>query len=426
MNQQRTMAARRVRGVGLLAAVTALLALAVPGSSRADTVTDWNVHATDALIEKSGQVPTVALVNLAMVHGAVYDAANAIDRRYQPYLAAPRPAKRSYSKGAAAATAAYRVLADVVPEQRAALQPLYAASLARLPAGVRAKDGGIAVGEGAAAAMLRARANDGRFGPFRFPVGAGPGQWRPVPPIPINDPFAWVARVRPFLIRSPSQFRTRGPNPLTSAAYAKDLAEVSSLGSLALSARTADQTDMAVYWVGDVALWNRIFLGLAADRGLKIADNARFFAMLYMTAADAAIGCWDDKAHWLFWRPLTAIQNADTDGNPATEADPAWRPLLPTPPFPEHPSGHACASGSFVATLRDFFGTDKARFSARSPVSGTTRSFKRFSQAIEEVIDARVYAGVHFRTADLQGARLGRKVARWRQRHYFQRVRRER
>jgi len=146
--------------------------------------------------------------------------------------------------------------------------------------------------------------------------------------------------------------------------------------------------------------------------------------MLYLTAIDAGISCNNDKAHWLFWRPITAIREAGSDTNPATDPDPAWLPLIATPPFPEHPSGHGCLTGSVAHTLRDFFGTDRATFSAASAVSGTTRSFTRFSQTTKEVIDARVYSGIHFRTADVQGTRIGKKVARWRKGHYFRPVRR--
>ena len=156
----------------------------------------------------------------------------------------------------------------------------------------------------------------------------------------------------------------------------------------------------------------------AADE-LSIDDNARFFAMAYLTSADAVISCWDDKAHWLFWRPITAIREAASDGNPATGPDASWLPLIATPPYPDHPSGHGCLSGAVVATLQDFFGNDHATFSATSTVSGTTRSFTRFSQAIEEIIDARVYAGLHFRSADDDGARIGAEVARWRHAHAF-------
>jgi hypothetical protein len=411
--------ARRTRRTALLLAGAALLAIAASTPARADTVTDWNQQATDSLIVTAGQGPTVSVLHLAMVHGAVYDAVNAIDRRHEPYLGAPR-ARGWYSKDAAAATAAYRVLLSIVPTQQAALDARYQASLAALPEG-KATAGGIAVGERSAAQMLAARTGDGRFGPFRFVVGSQPGQWRPVLPAFVNDPNAWVARVRPFLIERPARFRSDGPNALDRKRYAREFAEVKSIGSLDSTTRTADQTDMARFWAEHaLAMWSRVFRQLSSDHRLGSAENSRFFAMLYLTAADAAISCWDDKAHWDFWRPITAIREAETDSNPATDADPGWLPLLATPPYPEHPSGHGCVSSSIVESLRDFFGTDSAAFSATSVTSGTTRSFTRFSQAIEEIIDARVYSGIHFRSADVQGARLGRQVARYRERHYFE------
>jgi hypothetical protein len=415
------MKAHHRRGFGLLAAAAVLAAVATP--ARADVVTDWNQHATDALVVTGAQTPPVSAIHMAMVHGAVYDAVNAIDRRHQPYLTKLR-ARRWYSQDAAAATAAYRMLLAIVPAQQPTLEAKYLASLALVPPG-RAKDGGIAVGEAAAAAMLAARANDGRFGSFRFTVDSAPGEWRPVLPAFVNDPNAWIARVTPFLLRNAAQVRTNGPRELTTGKYARELDEVETLGSATSSARTADQTDMSRFWAEHaIAMWSRIFRQLSADERLRTADSARYFAMLYLTAADAAIGCWDDKARWSFWRPITAIREADTDGNPATDADPAWLPLIATPPYPDHPSGHNCISGSIVATLQDFFGTDRAEFSAVSAVSGTKRSFTRFSQAIDEIIDARVYSGLHFRTADVQGARLGREVARWREHHYFRPARR--
>jgi hypothetical protein len=233
-----------------------------------------------------------------------------------------------------------------------------------------------------------------------------------------------VADVRPFLIENPSQFRSNGPNPLESKRYAREFDEVKSLGSADSSARTPEQTDMARFWAEHPpAMWSRIFRQLAVGEGLRVADSSRFYAMLYLTAADAAIACWDDKARWLHWRPISAIREAETDGNPATSADPAWVPLIATPPYPEHPAGHPCVSGSIVATLQDFFRSDRRDFGATSAVSGTARSFSRFSQAIDEIIDARVYSGIHFRTADDQGARIGREVAGWRDRHFFHRAR---
>jgi PAP2 superfamily len=414
------MTKRHMRSAGLLVAGAMLLAVAASTPARAETVTDWNQHATDSLIAAGGQGPTVSVLHLAMVHGAVYDAVNAIEGRHEPYLGAPH-ARRWYSKDAAAATAAYRVLVNIVPAQQAGLEAKYDASLSLVPEG-SAKAGGIGVGEAAAEQMIRARTGDGRFGPFRFPVPAEPqpGEWRPVLPSFGNDPAAWVAKVRPFLLESASQFRTEGPNPLDSRRYAREFAEVKSLGSSTGSTRSDDQTDMARFWAEHpLAMWSRIFRQLSSTHGLSSAASSRMFAMLYLTAADAAIGCWDDKAVWLYWRPMTAIREGGADGNPATEGDPGWLPLIPTPPYPEHPSGHGCVSNSIVETLRDFFGTDRSEFSATSTFSMTERRFTRFTQAIDEIVDARVYSGIHFRTADVQGARLGKRVARWRDRHYF-------
>jgi hypothetical protein len=414
---------RRVR-VGLTSLVVAtvtLLALAVASPARADTVTEWNLNASSALFVTGGQPPQLSVPHLAMVHGAVYDAVNAIDGGHEGYLISSRLATPSDSKEAAAATAAYRMLLSIVPGQQTVLDAQYAASLAGIPAG-SSKTRGIAVGEAAAAAMKAARTEDGRFGAFRFAVGSAPGVWRPVLPAFINDPNAWLKDVKPFLIESSSQFRSQGPLRLTSRKYAREFAEVKSLGSTASATRTADQTLAARYWAENPpATWSRIFRTLSAQEGLSMAENARMFAMLYMTAADALISVWDDKAHSSFWRPITAIQEAGTDGNPATEPDAAWLPLIANPPYPEHPSGHTGLSGSIVATLQEFFGTDKVAW-ADTNNAGLTRSFTRFSHAIEEIVDARVWSGIHFRTADEQGARIGGQVAKWRDKHYFRPV----
>jgi hypothetical protein len=236
--------------------------------------------------------------------------------------------------------------------------------------------------------------------------------------------------VRPFVVPDAAALRSAGPHALTSRAYAKDFNEIKTVGALYSTTRTADQTDAAIFWQDHVfALWNRIFRTLTAQQHLDMVDSARLFATTNLAAADAAIGCWNEKYHWFSWRPITAIRGAAGDGNPATTADPAWTPLfdpstpvatppaLVTPPFPEHPSGHNCAAGAIVRALQYFFGTDKIAFSATSTKSGTTRNFHRFSDALEETINARVWAGIHFRTADIQGADLGRKVARYLHRH---------
>jgi hypothetical protein len=417
----------------------ALVALALSPDAYADAVTDWNEIASNSIVVTAGQPPQVSSLSFAMVQGAVYDAVNAIDRGYQPYLVEPN-ANPTDSKEAAAATAAFRVLvgfADLpglFSTQLPILQPQYDAYIAGLPdkpSGSRAA--GVTIGEKTARAMLIARQNDGRFGPSPNLLPPVPGVWRPTPPNFANDPAPWIGNVRPFIVPSAEMLRTDGPNALTSDDYAEDVNEVRELGSLTSIARTADQTDAAVFWQDHAhALFNRLFRALAARQNLNIVESARLFAMENLAAADASIGCWNDKYYWQFWRPITAIRGADTDSNPDTEADPTWLPLfdpatpicnppsLVTPPFPDHPSGHACNTSAFVHTLRDFFGTGRIPVSVFSNKSCTWRSFDRFSDILKEVVDARVWAGIHFRTADTQGAGLGKKVAHYLKKHYFQ------
>jgi hypothetical protein len=410
----------RVRAVTLVVGLTALIALAAPSLAHASAVTQWNLNATNALIGTAGQAPPVSVMHLAMVHGAVYDAVNGIDRGYQPYLVAPAASPWD-SKEAAVATAAFRVLVSIVPSQQTALQTLYDNFMLTIPAG-SAKDAGIAAGEAAAAAMIAARTNDGRFGPFRFATGTDPGEWRPpLPPFTI-DPNSWVKDVKPFMIESSSQFRSRGPYHLTSPQYAREFNEVKAIGSAASTTRTGDQTHAARYWAENPpATWSRIFRMLDEAHGLATADAARYYAMLYLTAADAFITIWDDKAHWSFWRPITAIREAATDGNPATEADPAWLPLIANPPYPEHPSGHLGLSGSFVETLQEFFRSDQTNWTDTNG-AGLTRTYTRFSRALDEIVSARVWSGIHFRNADEQAVHIAKQIAKWRKHHYFKRM----
>jgi hypothetical protein len=403
-------------------------AVADPGDSPASVI-QWNANAQAAIIGTAGQGPTVAYLHFAMVQGAVYDAVNAIEGGYQPYLGAPEMADPDDSVPAAVATAAHDVLVALFPGQVATLDGQLATSLSAIPDGL-AKTGGIEVGAAAAAAMLAERTNDGRFSPFTVVQGDEAGEWRSTAftptGAPVVEPAPWVGNVTPFLIRSAEALRSDGPRPLTSDAYARDLNEVKRLGSLTSTVRTDDQTEAAFFWQANGALlFNSIMRQLVTSQELDMAGAARMFAMGDMAGADGAISCWNDKYYWNFWRPLTAIRLADTDGNPATVADPTWTPLfsgappLTTPPFPDHPAGHTCISGAVVETLKDFFRTDKVSFSAMSGFSGTTREFDRFSEAIKEIIDARVWAGIHFRTADVQGHVIGRKVAHWLDGHYF-------
>jgi hypothetical protein len=448
--------------VAMLLAVAGLSVPARGTHTTDNVVVEWNKIATAAIFSPAaaggaGQPPHAGVLSMAMVQGAVYDAVNAIDGGYQPYLPTS-PADASYSKEAAAATAAYCVLVGFVeatdpcdrpglfPGQRAARKLQYDASLADVPAGA-AKDGGIAVGETAAAAMLDARVGDGRGGSFTFTQAFDPGNWRNGPPQgPLNavatDPAPWVGFVRPFLFSNldalEDRVRTDGPNELTSEEYAEEFNEVKELGSLNSTTRTADQTAAAIFWQDNgIAIWNRVYQSLATNRGLDIVDSARLFAMTNLAGADASIGCWNDKAFHSFWRPITAIRDTADDGNPATEPDPSWLPFfdpsvevsgprLINPGFPDHPSGHTCISSAIVNTLQEFFGTDKVPITVVSnkcaPAPCPDRSFQRLSLALKEIIDARVWGGIHFRTADVQGSVLGNKVAHFLDRNYFQPV----
>jgi hypothetical protein len=416
----------------LLACAATAAVLAAPTVAQADVLNDWNVIAQSQTIllrpTAHGQTR-----GIAMVQGAVYDAVNALHPHYQQYVLdlAALHARPFGSRKAAIATAAHHVLVEIVaPAQVAGLDSAYAATMAPIPNGP-GRDEGVRVGAAAAASMLDAREKDGFLAPFNFVIGPDPGDWRPLVPTAL-DPDAWVGDLVPFLIESPSQFRSKGPNALRSASYAKEFAEVKKLGALNSSTRTADQTTAAIFWqFAPVALWNRLARDLSAEHDIAVADEARLLAMINLAAADGAIACWNDKYYWHFWRPRAAIREAGTDGNPATVPDPTWEPLfhpstpttpaLITPPFPDHPSGHGCVSGAVLQTFRQFFGTNKVAFDVHSGrFPGHPRHFGRFTRALNEIIDARVWGGIHFRTADVQGAVIGKKVARYLRRNYFQ------
>jgi len=403
------------------AALMGLAALTAPALAAADTVTQWNQNAATSLYVTAAQPPNVSVLHMAMVQGAVYDAVNAIDGGREGYLLTSRVATPTDSKDAAAATAAYKVLISIVPVQQPALLALYNSTLAGIADGA-AKTRGIAVGDAAAAAMIAARTADGRFGTPGFLTGTTPGAWRPVLPAFGNDPNAWVKDVKPFLIRSASQFRSSGPYELTSRKYAREFEEVKSVGSAASTTRTADQTYASLYWAENPPrTWNRILNSLSVSRGISLVENARLFAEAYLTVADAFIAVWDEKAHYSFWRPITAIREADTDGNHRTAKDENWLPLVANPGYPDHPSGHLGLSGAVGKTLQQFFHTDWLAWTDTN-VAGRTRSYTRVSDAIEEIVDVRVWSGLHFRNADEASVQISRQIAKYRDRHYFNRI----
>ena len=414
-------------GLALLLAV-----LATAASARADAVTDWNEVAAAALQSSGAATPpgagqgAVSTVHLAMVHGAVYDAVNAIDGRHKPYVSSPE-AEPWYSQDAAVAAAARHVLLNGglgIPAARIPLiEAAYEATLQPIPDGP-AQAGGIATGESAAADMLDARAGDGRFGEFRFSESTLPGGWRLVPPATVTDPGAWLKDVTPFVLRKPNRFRGRAPYRLRSRAYAADFNEVKAIGRATESTRTPDQTAAAEYWgtTNATATMASVIRSVASGQGGTLSDHARLLARTYTNASDALIVTWRDKARYSFWRPFTAIREAASDGNRATKADPDWTSPIAPPPYPEHPSGLSTFGSAVAHTMQHFYRRDGATFTGTTP-GGVTRQFTSFSQLTEDIVEARIWSGIHFRFADEEGARIGRKVARWGNKHAFRRSR---
>jgi len=418
------------------AVVAALAALALPTLAQANEVTKWNEIAVTTVLAQPpiASGPPAAGVFLATVQGAVYGAANAVDRHGRPYLV-----NRSFPKAsldAAVATAAFRVIDGTFSAQHTALQTAYDASLAAIPEG-SSKAQGIEVGRMAADAMLA----EGHFNPMVVPCvfGSGPGAWQPLsgPSGPLCDPTPWVANAVPFLVQSADQFRTAGPYALNSAAYAADVNEVEALGSLNSTIRSPEQTHLAAFWQSNPAPnYNRLAQRFVAEQSLDTRESALLFAMIDLNAADAIINAWNDKYHWTFWRPMAAIRNADTDGNPDTAKDASWTPLfdpslpasiagaippaLITPPYPEHPSGQTTYASATMHAFQSFFGTDDMTFYLTSSrFAGEHQSYDHFSAVVDQVVEARIWAGIHFRNADVQAANLGREVEAYTHRHQF-------
>jgi hypothetical protein len=430
-----------LRRLAKMAVVTVALAASIlfaapRGAAAAGDVAEWNLVGLDAAVA-GGQNPIVVSRTMAMMHLAVHDALNAIERRHEPYLYFGR-IDRSADAAAAVATAAHDVLVAVIPEwgspeQRAKALPMvetaYATALKRVTEGP-GKTAGIVVGQAAAAVMVAARKADGSPVTIKYTPGTLPGEWRPHPnPSPANPPIAneelalgnWPAllpqwaHVMPFTMATPWQFRLPGPPALNSAAYARDYDEVKRLGAKSSTDRTAGQTEIARYWYeGSPQGWSRIARIVAADRGIDEWGLARLLALVNATIADGYVAGADTRYHYNFWRPLTAIRAGETDGNDATVADPAWDSYLNTPPLPDYPSTHSVAGGAAAAVMAQFFGNDHVSFKMESgpPFAKITRSFTSFSQAAQENADSRVYAGVHFRSACQDGIRLGDQIGR--------------
>ena len=387
-------------------------------SSQSRAVADWSLIAQNTIVAVARRFPGEAAVYMGIVHAAIYDVVVAIEGGYQPYAITPTVPPNT-SVEAAVATAAHRVLAGRFPDQQARLGDFYNTYLSGIPDG-EAKTNGILVGEEVGVGMLLHRANDGLDSIVPYVQRpAGPGVYEPTAPAPPLG--ARMPGVLPLALPHASRFRPHGPPALRSGEYTQDFNEVKDLGRVDSSVRSAEQTAVALFWTDhDIPQWNRNLLRLADARGLTAIETARMLAMTHVAGGDAMIGCFDAKYHYLSWRPLHAINRADTDGNGRTVADPTWQPLLATPNHPEYPSAHACHTTAIAETLESLFGPGRLRFSVDSLVTGKTRDYDRFREVVREVNDARVWAGFHFRYSQEDGSRIGREVARFVARHFFQ------
>jgi len=431
-----------------LLALVLVVAWSAPSPASADAVLDWNF--------KAGEAAKAACISpapdpfhesrmYAMAHIAIHDALNAIQRRYSPY-AYDGVAPPGASVDAAVATAAHDVMVSAlseipfffcIPQGLAQVAADYAAALALVPDG-DAKDGGIALGQAAAAAIIGLRAGDGsdtEFLGFGYPEGTAPGEYRFTHDTPFAAAPGW-GMVRPFALASAEQFRPQPPYPVSCSRpgtaeqrgscqlYARDYAEVKAMGGddATTHGRSADQTQIALFWLESSPLsWNRMGRDAAGDAQFDAWENARLFALLNMGLADGYIASMNTKYHYAFWRPVSAIHLAGDDGNPLTVPDETWQPLDPTPPIPDYDSAHAVQGAVAAEVFRRVFQTDHASISICSLTlrnsaeqcggpAEVRRSFQRFSDAARENGESRILVGYHFRLAVEEGLKHGRKI----------------
>jgi PAP2 superfamily len=396
----------RNRSLSLLAAIAAI-GLAQPAS--ADVIADWNEKAVAHVVGR-GLGPPPAERIMAMTHVAMFDAVNSIERKYKPYLI-QLPAAAAASREAAAATAAGTVLAGVNPQAQAEMKAALADYLAAIPDSP-AKAEGVRLGEAVAAKILQARANDGTATPDSYRTKTPPGIY-----VPTTATWApqWP-NVKPFAMTGSAQFRPAPPIPLASAEWAADYNEIRAMGRIDSAERSERQTEVARFWLavgGNV--YYPVVRTVAAARELKVVDSARLFALVAVARADAFIAVFDAKYHYDFWRPLTAIRHGDNDGNPVTGRDATWRPIAETPMHPEYPCAHCIAAASMCAVLEAVLGTPEIpEVAMTSPTApGVTRSWTNLRAFVQEVSDARIWAGFHYRFSTRVGQDMGQKIGEY-------------
>ncbi len=425
--------AKGVAAVGLTSllvttAVTATAEDAASNQSRDPAViSEWNQIAQATLTANTATSVPEDILYMGFVQAAVYNAVVGIEGRYEPYRFPARAPKASSQ--AAAAAAAYKILLTYSPDaQHAGLDSAYAQSLAKVPDG-KAKTAGVKFGQMAASALIAQRADDGRNdAKILFTKQPAAGVWRPTA-AGTSFLVPWLGFVDPLLVKSGAQFGKPGPPPaLTSDAYTTEFNEVKNKGSKNSTTRDAQETATALFYSGNAFVqFNTALRDQAMVRKLDIVDAARMFAAVDMSVADGIISVWRSKYDYAFWRPITAVQLADTDGNPATTADPSWEPYLgtmpATPPYPDYVSGYCGVTGAFTRALQGAVQTQHLQLTFTSTaVPNTTRVYDSASEVRNEVIDARVWLGIHFRTADVRGVQMGDQVAEWALGHYFRPV----
>jgi hypothetical protein len=422
-----------VLGIAVVATVAAVASMAAaPAKSHPqpgpppDAVLTWNTYAVNAVRSSTPtKFQTDGMVYMAYVQAAVYDAVTELEGRYQPYHEFAFTPAPGASVQAAVAAAARTVLNNYLPDQQPTVDAEYNAYLATLGSGVA---DGVAVGEAAGNDLIAFRAGDGlkaqtpsygQIGPIL------PGQWQlQLPTQTAQTP--WLATMRPFLPRGASQFRADPPPALTSYQYARDLNETEAYGVLNSTVRTPEQTAVAYFWNGNnINQFNQTMQNVVAQHDMDLVDAAHLFGMGMVVTADAGMACFDSKFFYQFWRPITAIRNADKDGNPNTTADPTWVPLLATPAHPEYPSQHGCFTAAFTDTLAAALGTKHLDVTMPggengSPNLTTTQHFKTVNDIQKQEIDARVWIGFHFRNSVKQGEKVGNRVANWELDRFFQ------
>ena len=420
--------------VGILALVaTASLQAASARSHKPvvvppDAVVTWNTYTVNAVRASTPtKFQTDGMVYMSYAQAAVYDAVTKLMGRYQPYHDFAFTVVPGASVQAAVAAASQTILDHYLPDQQATVDAEYSAYLATLTGDVA---DGVALGQAAANDIIALRTGDGLNNTAVPSYGGNgpilPGQWQLQPGQKVQTP--WYATMRPFLLDSPAQFRAPPPPALTSHQYARDLNETEAYGAINSTVRTADQTAIAYFWVGfNVNQYNTTFQNVIAQHTMDLVDAAHLLAMGNIVTTDAGIACYDSKFFYQFWRPITAIQNADKDNNPDTTADTTWQPLLPVPGHPEYPSQHGCFTSAFADTIAAALHTQHLDVTIPGGEGGsnkltTTQHFNNVQDIDRQVVDARVWLGFHFRNSVQQGERVGDHVANWELDRFFQRT----